>query len=260
MFNCKKTKPTSIVQAFKRGLAATTLLAVFACPAAAQGRDLHTVVEKEDVSRVQELLDEGIDPDIPDPGTYHKLTPLHKAARLRNASIMRQLIEAGADVNAPDFESKTPLHHVLTSPLPKPYEDAVRLLFERGADPNVIDRTGWTPLHHAVENKQESAMLQLLEHSANPCIRNGEGRTPLHIAAIAFDVGAVALLMSYGGSDCIHTDDYTDSSPIEYMLIWQNLPDAQKILCYLTKENPFREYDHYFQSTTCPTLIDNYQP
>ena len=61
------------------------------------------------------------------------------------ASIMRLLIEHGADVNAQDETQSTPLHLASYSGIP----DLVLLLIEHGADINGRDRSQRTPLHLA---------------------------------------------------------------------------------------------------------------
>jgi len=94
-------------------------------------------------------------------------TPLNLAARQRRSdSVVRALIESGADLNSRDRFGRTPLHNVIGDP---PRDEAEQLevilvhartdrqitrqqsgigllLLENGADPNVPDNYGKTPL------------------------------------------------------------------------------------------------------------------
>jgi ankyrin repeat protein len=75
------------------------------------------------------------------------LTALEFAARDGCAACIPALVEAGADINAPDQDGITPL----LSAIINGHYDAAGLLLEKGADPNLADRTGRTPLYSAVD-------------------------------------------------------------------------------------------------------------
>jgi len=58
----------------------------------------------------------------------------------------------------------------------------IRLLLEAGADLHAQDKNGATPLHRAVRTRCAAAVECLLDAGANPAIRNKPGSTPFHLA------------------------------------------------------------------------------
>ena len=115
------------------------------------------------------------------------MSPLHLAAQGGHLDVMRWLLDAGADVNAPDERGYTPLHFVVcygpkafVDPLPDlnqaaedvgVYElllDVPALLLEHGADLGATEtETGLTPLQLAQSDFEDetdrSALISLLE-------------------------------------------------------------------------------------------------
>lgn len=67
-------------------------------------------------------------------------TPLMLAASLGYNQICRILIEAGANINAINLDSNTPLH------LAVQYADVVDTLIDNGADINALNDDGYTPM------------------------------------------------------------------------------------------------------------------
>jgi ankyrin repeat protein len=76
-----------------------------------------------------------------------KLTALHNAAAYGPVESVRYLLKAGANVNARDGRSLTPLSFALTTEYPS--AEIVAALIEAGADVNVADNYGGTPLDWA---------------------------------------------------------------------------------------------------------------
>ena len=134
---------------------------------------------------------------------------LHNAAsRTSNPTIIRLLLEAGADPNAPDDYGSTPLHAAA-------YNDnsiVSSVLLDAGAQPNARDNRGWTPLHRAVRSENRLTVSILLDGGADVNARayDEQGRFPLHLAAAQDDPMLVAMLLDAGADlDARDADGYT---------------------------------------------------
>ena len=87
--------------------------------------------------------------------------PLTTAARAGDLEAIKRLLDAGADVNAPDSEE------------------------------------GWPPLFHAVHMRQAAAIVLLLERGANPNLRR-DRLVPLEVAAAQPDPAIMEILLTHG--------------------------------------------------------------
>lgn len=114
-------------------------------------------------------------------------TSLHVAAREGHEGAIRTLLDAGADVNAVDIETKedpypnewTPLHLAALAQKAK----VAKLLLDHGAKPSPPDRRGMlTPLHYAAWVGDAEVVKVLLGAKADRGAKDGMGRTPLGLA------------------------------------------------------------------------------
>lgn len=117
-------------------------------------------------------------------------TALHIAAAAYRESIVRALIEAGAQVSARNRHGATPLHSAAAgSPNathwnPRAQAATIRSLVNAGVDPNGTDKRGVTPLHIAVRTRCAVAVRTLLEYGADAKLKNKSGSTPLLLAQL----------------------------------------------------------------------------
>jgi ankyrin repeat protein len=126
-------------------------------------------------------------------------TPLHLAAREGHEAAIRQLLDAGADVNAVDKMTEdnsvpdgwTPLH--LAAPAGK--TKAAKLLLDKGADANATDENGkLTPLHYTAWGGDIELVKVLLVGKAGRRLQDANGRTPLDLVKIRKHSAVVKLL------------------------------------------------------------------
>jgi hypothetical protein len=115
-------------------------------------------------------------------GKYGR-TPLHAAAYSGNLEVVRRLIEYDpAYINARDEGGFTPLLMESEGCNSKD-GSVVRLLLEHGADINVQNQDGETPLHEASTYGALEVVRLLLEHGADVEAKDNYGKTVLQVAA-----------------------------------------------------------------------------
>jgi len=108
--------------------------------------------------------------------------PVHMAvADVGNATLLRLLLEQGADANAYQINFKRPILFEAVGSYQQP-EATVRVLLEFGANPNATavldDEDGPVPpLWLAAKLERWGICVALLEKGANPDIKNAQGKT-----------------------------------------------------------------------------------
>uniref|UniRef100_A0A914YGV6 FYVE-type domain-containing protein n=1 Tax=Panagrolaimus superbus TaxID=310955 RepID=A0A914YGV6_9BILA len=150
---------------------------------------LHSVVKSNDFESVLFLLGLQTDVNIP-VQNVEKTTALHIASEVGNEMIMRNLLLAGAEINAQTVDGLTPLHIAATSN----HSDLVRILIENGGNPNIPDFDGNNALHYAVsKGSVESVKVLLIESDADPFSVNQKKQNILHLCAITIGPQAVEM-------------------------------------------------------------------
>jgi ankyrin repeat protein len=129
-------------------------------------------------------------------------SPLHAAAQFGNFEVARKIIEYDpAYINARDEFEWTPLFSASEG---DHFEDGsvLRLLLEHGADINVQGGGGETPLYWASMNGVLGVVRVLLEHGADVEVKDNNGETALQLASAAWRWRShdkiVKLLREYG--------------------------------------------------------------
>jgi ankyrin repeat protein len=169
----------------RRGDVTGLIAALNANPALLSARDpthrstlLHLAVDVNQWDVATILLERGAEVDARD---KYSMTPLHKAAIFNRVNLAKLLIEEHADLDvlAPKYG------YILVSPLHLAAEvgaaDMVDLLAESGANMNPQPASGPvnpSPLHLAAAKGQYAAAKALLDHGADPAARDRNGRTP----------------------------------------------------------------------------------
>jgi ankyrin repeat protein len=168
-----------------------------------------------DLSRVQELLDEGIDVNAPD---VHGETALVWAGLYGRTEILQLLIERGADITAESLSAARALHGAAICGHP----DTVCALLNAGVSANAwcpaehvnsaipqpdgsvafkyANHEGSTALHGAVAHRHTDVVRVLIEYDADVNAVEGEGRTPWLLSSRARKHAEIRELLKAAGA------------------------------------------------------------
>jgi hypothetical protein len=130
---------------------------------------------QEDLTRVENMLKAGIDPNAQ---TSTGNRPLLIAAKKGNPRLLEILIAHGAQVDAPDRNGLTALMAAASMGL----APNVRVLISAGANLNVRDEKGSTPLSWATISGHPQVVEILLAHGADEKVKNKDGYTALGLS------------------------------------------------------------------------------
>jgi ankyrin len=152
---------------------------------------LHAAAAGGHLKIVNVLLEAGANPETKDPQT--KETAMLMAAGRGQMEVVRRLLDRGTRINERDAVGKTALYTAVEDG----YEDLARLLLARKADPNVASDAGATPLHVAAWFGRTELARLLLDHEAarETQTKSGLGGTALHLAAQREHIDTVRLLL-----------------------------------------------------------------
>jgi len=173
----------------------------------------HAVDRESLLGLVRELLEHGADPNVqtresppvrehvlPATGTLEWVdftgqTPFLTAALAGDVSVMRLLLEHGADPHIATFHGTTPLmaaagvNWVVSQTYtegPEALLEAVRLCIELGMDVNAANSMGITAVMGAANRGSNDIIELLVAHGARLDVSDNEGRTPLDWARGVF--------------------------------------------------------------------------
>jgi ankyrin repeat protein len=165
---------------------------------------LRQAAEKGNLRQVRQLLRAGADVNA---RKQHGSAPLWHAADQGHWEVVRELLRAGAKPDLRGEYDSTPLLKAAEGG----YPEVVRALIEAGADVNATyDRcmadeyTGWTALMAAAEGGHGAMVRDLLAAGANPNARTVLDFTPLLLAVVGRHREVAATLRATGAEvdDC----------------------------------------------------------
>lgn len=213
-------------------------------PAKAAGVPLHRVVHDHDGDGaeresllgialengapdvVRALLAAGLDPNAPDASGD---APLFQIDRM-TTEVVEAFLDAGARVNATDAEGRTPLFRACYDPANLP---TVLALLAAGVNVHVTDHEEQTALHEATSNDRDSSDLVrlLLDAGADVNAVDTDGRTPLLNAALC-DMESCTRLLLERGADAeqavMHPTFPVRSTKATHKVVWTAAIAAQK--------------------------------
>lgn len=147
--------------------------------------------EIDHLTVIQLLLDFEADPNPMDINSVPLLCYLAKKLKSRDTTVMKKLLDHGADVKSKSTDGNTPLHESVSPDHDYPSSEFIRLLLKHGADVNAPNDLGQTPLHVAVFNPSQwtngfpsadEGMEMLIRHGADIDWRDNQENTPFHLA------------------------------------------------------------------------------
>ena len=168
---------------------------------------LHIACVCGNLGRIKLLIKHGARVNVKD---IRDSTPLSLAVLHNHTSIVSTLMsEFGCDPNDGVSLHTACVHGNLSM---------VKTLIERGANVNGRDAHGNTPLHMTARYERKKTMQALLNYlTCDPNIKNKEGRSPLHVACICGNLDGVKLLIKHGAR--VNVKDIHDSTPLSLAVL-----------------------------------------
>jgi hypothetical protein len=151
------------------------------------------VVPYQDTSVIKMLVEAGADCNSV---TKDGSTPLLQAVEWTGPETVRLLLDHKAAVNVKDKDGITPLLIAVG----EPNTTIAKLLVVRGADIAARDNSGLTPLMHAAQEGTPDMVRYLLLQHADKEARDNRGKTALQHAKDAYNFHAARLLKQAGAT------------------------------------------------------------
>ena len=145
---------------------------------------------------------------------------IHDAVAKGNIEVVKQHLEVGADINAKDEDSYSPLHLAAL----EGHKEIAKLLVDKGTEVNAKGFFGKTPLHYAANQGFKEITELLIDNGVNVNAEDGEERTSLHYAAWEGHKEIVELLIA-AGADVNAKYEYS-GTPLDLAIKFNNSETA----------------------------------
>ncbi len=176
---------------------------------ASKERALHFATKMKHPDCVKKLLAKGANSNAEMKQNKYRALHIASSANWADSSLVEELLEKGADIEATDDEGATAFHFAARDGL----FDVVKVLVDHQANCGALNKQAQTPLHLAATNGHYDVCETILEkdpsqvNSVTTC-----GNTPLHQAAIGGHVEIIRLLIEHGAN--IEQADNKGQTPI----------------------------------------------
>lgn len=171
---------------------------------------------------VRLLLEKGAETESK--GAFSGSVPLTWAAGNGHADCIQELLDKGAEIDSTDVNNRTPLSWAAG----KGQRTCVEVLLDRGAKAESKDLRGWTPLTWAAERGQRSTLRTLVGAGAELDVPDKYGRTPLSHAAKNGYEDIAGLLLDRGADP--NSKDYSGWTPLFWAAAMGDVATATLLL------------------------------
>lgn len=159
--------------------------------------DFFVAIKRDDAGTIQQLLQRGFDPNVPDPQGVPGLFTAIKDGSLKAAGALVAWPKTQVEWRSPKDESPLMMAAL------RGHTELVRKLIERDAH---VNKPGWAPLHYAATGGHLEIMALLLEHHAFIDAESPNKTTPLMMAAHYGSPEAVKLLLDAGADTAMRNE------------------------------------------------------
>lgn len=156
-------------------------------------------VREQDIETVHSLLKNAFDVNA---ARLDGRTALHIASGKGYSTMARELIEAGANLNAMTKRGLTPL----ISAIVNQQQDIFQLLLEQGAEPQSDARSGPNALIYAAWMGTYEMVKALIDRGVDPNRQDAHGRTALYLATGRKRTDVIQLLLRNGANVDLQTE------------------------------------------------------
>ncbi|HEY8360270.1 MAG TPA: ankyrin repeat domain-containing protein [Ramlibacter sp.] len=159
--------------------------------------DFFVAIKRDNPRAIQDLLQRGFDPNVPDPGGTPGLFTAVRDGALKAAEVL--VAWPATKVEWRNAKDESPLMMAAL----RGHTELVRKLIARDAD---VNKPGWAPLHYAATGGHLEIMALLLEHHAFIDAQSPNKTTPLMMAAHYGSPAAVKLLLDAGADTSMRNE------------------------------------------------------
>ena len=124
--------------------------------------DLVSAISFGNPTKVKELIDAGADVNEPDQGFFLPIVVASSRSTPKGLAILKLLINSGADVNKVEDALGIGTTTALITAVTERNIEGVKLLLDAGADPSGPNDSGLTPLHYAANFSGDYDIVKIL--------------------------------------------------------------------------------------------------